>query len=122
MRPSDSAVALRTYIKNEDSDKKERPPSRGSQHALSVLDFDWYGNTNDIRHLTVAGPDKTENLNFVTSLRNYPSNTSFKAARPWNISNETPLKDEALASHKQLDDLGFSQNKFYSSVSRIDPK
>ena len=93
MKPSDSAVALRTYVKNEIQD---RPPSRGSIRSHSVLDFDWYGNARDIQHLTKSRPETSiENVRFATGLRSYPTNTSFKAPRPWVINpSETPLNDD----------------------------
>ena len=39
-----------TYLK---STKKERPPSRGSTRAHSVIDFDWYGNSRDVSILNL---------------------------------------------------------------------
>ena len=121
--PSGSTVNLQTYIKNDQSAKKERPPSRGSLRAHSTLDFDWYGNARDIQHLTKTKPETcVDHIRFETSLRNYPSNTSFKAAKPWVINpSEMPLKEEVLASQQQLTDLGYAQNVGYSSVSRLDP-
>ena len=77
-KPQDSHVAMQTYLSGEQT--KKRPPSRGSQRAHSVLDFDWYGNARDIQHLTKTRPETcVDHIRFETSLRNYPANTSFKA-------------------------------------------
>jgi len=61
-------------------------------------------------------------MRFETNLRNYPTNTNFRAPSPWYVNpSETPLKEIVPISQEQMDDLGYSQNIHYSSVIRIDP-
>ena len=40
----------RTFLGSQGpaSEKPQRPPSRGSTRAHTVLDFDWYGNARDV--------------------------------------------------------------------------
>ena len=43
-KPDNLEQTNQTFLKT----KKERPPSRGSTRAHTVLDFDWYGNARDV--------------------------------------------------------------------------
>ena len=54
--------------------------SRGSKRAHTVQDFDFYGNTRDIDHLTKSRRDNSvERLRFEVSLRTYPAKPNFVA-------------------------------------------
>lgn len=98
--------------------------SRGSTRAATVLDFDWYGNSADIDHLTKKRPDTSASrLRFELGLRQYASKNKFKAPHPWVFNpNEAPLKEVVPISQDLLDKGGYEQNVHYSSVVRIDPR